>query len=164
MIESQAGGKLLSVLNRRTSLMEQLTGIFSMFRLVAIAALAGSLFFFADAQQASAQYVTTYYTPAPAVGVIPVRRGLFGLRTGYVPVVTGTVPVPVTTMYAPAPVTTMYAPAPVTTMYAPAPVMAAPVTTYYAPAPIMAAPVTTYYAPAPVSVRAYYTPTIYVGR
>lgn len=126
-----------------------------MFRLVAIAALAGSLFFFADAQQASAQYVTTYYTPAPAVGVIPVRRGLFGLRTGYVPVVTGTVPVPVTTMYAPAPVTTMYAPAPV---------MAAPVTTYYAPAPIMAAPVTTYYAPAPVSVRAYYTPTIYVGR
>jgi len=155
MIESQAGGKLLSELNRRTSLMEQLTGIFSMFRLVAIAALAGSLFFFADAQQASAQYVTTYYTPAPAVGVIPVRRGLFGLRTGYVPVVTGTVPVPVTTMYAPAPVTTMYAPAPV---------MAAPVTTYYAPAPIMAAPVTTYYAPAPVSVRAYYTPTIYVGR
>lgn len=126
-----------------------------MFRLVAIAALAGSLFFFADVQPASAQYVTTYYAPAPAVGVVPVRRGLFGLRTGYVPVVTGTVPVPVTTMYAPAPVTTMYAPTPV---------MAAPVTTYYAPAPVVAAPVTAYYAPAPVSVRAYYTPTIYVGR
>ncbi len=139
-----------------------------MFRLAAIAALAGSLFFMADVQQASAQYVTSYYAPAPAVGVIPVRRGLFGLRTGYVPVVAGTVPVPVTTMYAPAPVTTMYAPAPVTTMYAPAPVtamyapapvMAPPLTTFYAPAPV-----TTFYAPAPMTMRTYYQPSIYVGR
>ncbi len=130
-----------------------------MFRLAAIAALAGSLFFMADVQQASAQYVTSYYAPAPAVGVIPVRRGLFGLRTGYVPVVAGTVPVPVTTMYAPAPVTTMYAPTPVTTMYAPAPVMAPPITTFYAPAPV-----TTFYAPAPMTMRTYYQPSIYVGR
>ncbi|MDG1810058.1 MAG: hypothetical protein P8J91_11875 [Pirellulaceae bacterium] len=130
-----------------------------MFRLAAIAALAGSLFFMADVQQASAQYVTSYYAPAPAVGVIPVRRGLFGLRTGYVPVVAGTVPVPVTTMYAPAPVTTMYAPMPVTTMYAPAPVMAPPITTFYAPAPV-----TTFYAPAPMTMRTYYQPSIYVGR
>lgn len=130
-----------------------------MFRLAAIAALAGSLFFMADVQQASAQYVTSYYAPAPAVGVIPVRRGLFGLRTGYVPVVAGTVPVPVTTMYAPAPVTAMYAPMPVTTMYAPAPVMAPPITTFYAPAPV-----TTFYAPAPMTMRTYYQPSIYVGR
>ena len=112
-----------------------------MFRLAAIAALAGSLFFMADVQQASAQYVTSYYAPAPAVGVIPVRRGLFGLRTGYVPVVAGTVPVPVTTMYAPAPV------------------MAPPITTFYAPAPV-----TTFYAPAPMTMRTYYQPSIYVGR
>ena len=130
-----------------------------MFRLAAIAALAGSLFFMADVQQASAQYVTSYYAPAPAVGVIPVRRGLFGLRTGYVPVVAGTVPVPVTTMYAPAPVTAMYAPMPVTTMYAPAPVMAPPITTFSAPAPV-----TTFYAPAPMTMRTYYQPSIYVGR
>ena len=125
-----------------------------MFRLAAILALAGSIFIFADVQQTEAQVVTTYYAPAPAVGVVPVRRGLLGLRTGYVPVVTGTVAVPVTTMYAPAPalVTTMYAPAPVTTMYAPA-----PVTTYYAPAPV-----TTYYPPARVTT--WYAPTIYVGR
>ena len=138
-----------------------------MFRFAAVFAIAGSLFFIADVQHVKAQYVTTYYAPAPTVGVVPVRRGLFGLRTEYVPVVTGSVPVPVTTMYAPAPVTTMYAPAPVTTMYAPAPVTTmyapAPVTTYYAPARVVPlAPVTTYYAPAPVTT--YYRPSIYVGR
>ena len=133
-----------------------------MLRLAAIVAIAGSIFFMADVPTTQAQVVTTYYAPAPTVGVVPVRRGLFGLRTDYVPVVTGTVPVPVTTTFAPAPVTTFYAPAPVVT---------APVTTYFAPAPVVAAPVPvrTFYAPvvpAPAPVTTYFAPapTIYVGR
>ena len=124
-----------------------------MIKFAATLAVAGMMFVVAEIPQAEAQVVTTYYAPAPAVGVVPVRRGLFGLRRDYVPVVVGTAPVPVTTYYAPPPVTTTYyAPAPVTTYYAPAPVATvAPVTTYYAPAPV---PVTTYYAP----------PPIYIGR
>jgi hypothetical protein len=127
-----------------------------MSRIAAIVALTGSLFFMADVQDAQAQYVTTWYTPAPTVGVVPVRRGLFGLRTDYVPVVTGSVPVPVTSVVTPAPGT-------VTTMYAPATVYSPPVTNYYMPM-VPVTPVTTYYAPPPVPVTTYYTPPILIGR
>ena len=100
--------------------------------------------FFAVAQPAQAQVaVTTYYPAAPAVTYLPERRGLFGQRLVYRPVVTNVAPVvvapaPVTTYYAPAVRAAYYAPAPVTTYYAPA-----PVTTYYAPA-VRVAPVTVY--------------------
>lgn len=88
--------------------------------------------------------VTSYYPSQPVVRYMRVRRGLFGLRRGYVPVVSYPPQRAVTSYYAPAaPVTTYYAPAqPITTYYAPA--APATTTTYYAPAP----PVTTYYAPA----------------
>ncbi len=118
-----------------------------MLKFVAITAVLGAMFLFTDISNAQAQTtVTTYYQPAPSVGYVPVRRGLLGLRTGWVPVVAQPAPVPVTTYYAPAPVTTFYAPSPtVTTFYAPPAVSTVtPVTTYYAPAPV---PVTTYYAP-----------------
>ncbi len=133
-----------------------------MFKFAAMFAVATALFFTADVRESAAQVVTTYYAPAPVVGVVPVRRGVFGWRTGYAPVVAGTVPVPVTSYYAPAPVpvTSYYAPAPVpvTSYYAPAPV---PVTSFYAPAPM----VRTFYAPAPVPVTTFYAPPrIYVGR
>ena len=130
-----------------------------LFKFLALLTLAFMVTSFAEARTAVAQVpVTTYYSAAPTVHYLPVRRGLFGLRRGYVPVVSSAAPVAVTSYYAPAPpvmtyhapVTTYYAPAAVTTTYyAPA----APVTTYYAPA----APVTTYYAPAaPASVTTYY--------
>ncbi len=67
-----------------------------MFKYVAILAVASMVFFAGDVQQAHGQYVTTYYAPAPAVPVVPVRHGLFGLRTSLVPVA------PVTTVYSPA--------------------------------------------------------------
>lgn len=86
--------------------------------------------------------VTTYQPVQPVVAYYPVRRGLFGRRIVYRPVVTYAVPA---------------ASVPVTTYYAPA---APPVTTYYAPAaPVVTAPVTTYYAPAPVTTY-YYAPVI----
>lgn len=129
-----------------------------MLKFAATVAVAGMIFFVADVPQAQAQVVTTYYAPAPSIGVVPVRRGLFGLRTGYAPVVINPAPIPVTTMYAPAPVTTYYAPAPVTSYYAPA-----PVTTYYAPAAPVT-PYTTYYAPAPLPVTTYYAPPVYIRR
>ncbi len=130
-----------------------------MLKFAATIAVAGMIFFVADMPQAQAQVVTTYYAPAPSVGVVPVRRGLFGLRTGYAPVVINPAPIPVTTMYAPAPVTTYYAPAaPVTSYYAPA-----PVTTYYAPAAPVT-PYTTYYAPAPLPVTTYYAPPVIYRR
>jgi hypothetical protein len=98
----------------------------------------------ADSEQASAQspvVVTTYSPVQPVVAYYPQRRGLFGRRIVYRPVVTYAVPA---------------TPVPATTYYAPA----APVTTYYAPAPRIApAPVTTYYAPAPVTTY-YYAPVI----
>ena len=132
-----------------------------MLRAIALLAVAGTFFFIQDVQRADAQVVTTYYAPATAVGVVPVRRGVLGLRRGYVPVV-GTVAVPVTTHYAP-PVTTYYPPAPVTTTYyAPAPV---PVTTYYPPARVTtyyAPPVPAYYVAPPV--RTYYAPPVIIGR
>ena len=106
---------------------------------------------------------TTFVPAAPVVGFVPERRGLFGLRTVYRPVVGFPAAAPVTvarpvivsrpvTVARPVivtqPVTTYYAPAaPTTTYYAPA----APTTTYYAPA----APTTTYYAPA---APTYYAP------
>ena len=104
----------------------------------------------ASAQQPAA--VTTYYPPQPVVTYRPVRRGLFGLRRGYVPTVSYTSPSALTSYYAPAaPVTTYYAPsAPTVTYYAPS----APVTTYYAPS----TSVTTYNAPSPVTT--YYAPSV----
>lgn len=131
-----------------------------MLRIVATLSVAGMIFFCFEVQQTQAQVVTTYYAPAPSIGVVPVRRGLFGLRHGYVPVVTGTVAVPVTTAYAPAPVMAFYAPTPVTRYYAPAPV---PVTAFYAPAPPVV-PVKTYYAPRPLPVSTYYMPGVIIGR
>jgi hypothetical protein len=90
---------------------------------------------FAIAQPAQAQVaVTAYYPAAPVVTYLPERRGLFGQRLVYRPVVTHAAPVAV----APAPVTTYYAPAVRACYYAPA-----PVTTYYAPA-VPVAPVTVY--------------------
>jgi hypothetical protein len=98
---------------------------------------------FAAAQPAQAQIpvaVTAYYPAAPVVTYLPERRGLFGQRLVYRPVVSYAAPAVAVPAVA-APVTTYYAPAaPVTTYYAPAP----PVTTYYAPPPV-----TTYYAPSP---------------
>ena len=131
-----------------------------MIRTLAMLAVAGAFFLIQDVQRADAQVVTTYYAPTTAVGVVPVRTGVFGLRRGYVPVV-GTVAVPVTSHYA-APVTTYYPPAPVTTTtyYPPAPVTTyyppARVTTYYAP------PVPAYYVAPPV--RTYYAPPVIIGR
>lgn len=123
------------------------------------------LVFVVSADESKAQgpaVVTTYYPPQPVVSYIPERRGLFGWRVGYRPIVSYSAPA-VSAVAAPAPVTTYYAPAPtVTTRYAPAaPVVVAPapVTTHYAPAaPVVTAPapVTTRYAPAapaPVTVR-----------
>ncbi len=122
-----------------------------MLKFATVVALFGMIFFVADSTPSQAQVVTTYYAPAPSVGVVPVRKGLFGLRRGYVPVVVSAVPVAVTNRYAPAPVTSFYAPAPVTTFYSPASVRTA-----YAPAPV-----TSYYAPAPVTT--YYAPTVIIG-
>ena len=128
-----------------------------MIKLVVITAVVFGAILVSDISEGEAQTVTTYYATTPSVGYVPVRRGLFGLRRGYVPVVTGTVQVPVRTYVTPAPVTTFYAPAPaVTTFYAPA-----PVTTYYAPAPRT---VTTFYAPAPRPVTTYYPPTVIINR
>jgi hypothetical protein len=147
-----------------------------------LAAVVCGLMFVLSADESKAQgpaVVTTYYPAQPVVSYIPERRGLFGWRIGYRPVVSYAAPAvsavaaPVTTYYAPSPTVTTYyappapivaAPAPVTTYYAPpAPVVAAPapVTTYYAPpAPVVAAPapVTVRYAPAPVVT--YYPPLI----
>lgn len=125
-----------------------------------------------ESRVANAQVaVTTYYPAQPVVGYMPVRRGLFGLRRGYVPVVSYAAPSAVTSYYVPsAPVVTNYAPvAPTTTYYVPS----APTTTYYVPsAPtttyyVPSAPVTTYYAPAAPVVSApvttYYPGTVVIG-
>jgi hypothetical protein len=120
-----------------------------MLKITLTLAVTGTMFVLTGLQDATAQVVTTYYAPAPAVSLVPVRRGLLGLRTGYAPVVTGIVPVPVTSYYAPVvepawsqSVTSYYAP-PAAVPYAVSPVQTVtPVTLYYAPAPV---PVTTYY-------------------
>ncbi|RCS52684.1 hypothetical protein DTL42_07540 [Bremerella cremea] len=138
-----------------------------MFRslLIAGAVLVAPLFTTTFAQ---AQVVTTVAPPI-AVGYVPVRTGLFGLRTTMKPVlVPGAVttyvenPVvttnylPTTTYYQPE-VTTYYQPEETTTYYAP-PVVN---TTYYEPLnaqPAPLAPVTTsYYQPAPANT--YYRKT-----
>jgi hypothetical protein len=117
-----------------------------MFKFAALVTLTGTLFFAADIQQTRAQVAVAWYAPAPAVGVVPVRYGLLGLRRGYAPVVVGTAPVPLSAYYAPAPVTSYYAPAPVTTLYAPA------------------TPVSAWYAPTPLPVTTWYAPPVYMGR
>lgn len=107
------------------------------------------------AETAQAQVVTTV-APPTAVGYIPVRTGLLGLRTSMKPVlvpgatttyVNGPV---VTTNYVPT--TTYYQPQVTTSYYTP------PVanTTYYAPttapaATTVAPATTTYYPPAPTT-------------
>jgi hypothetical protein len=115
---------------------------------------------------ASAQSPVAIQPVAPAVvGYTAERRGLFGRRVVYRPVlapVAAAVPVaPVVTAARPvfaAPVTVNYAPAvaPVTVRYAPAAVRyapaVAPVTVRYAPT---VAPVTVRYAPAVAPVAAY---------
>jgi hypothetical protein len=123
-------------------------------RMIAFAALVTVGVLIVSSEPANAQVpvpVTAYYaTPvAPVVTYLPERRGLFGQRLVYRPVVGYTAP-------AVAPVAAPI----VAPVAAPAVVPAAPVTTYYAPAPV---PVTTFrpvapvvIAPAPVSV--YYPP------
>ena len=112
------------------------------------------------ADSAQAQYVTTAVAPPTAVGYVPVRTGLLGLRTTMKPVL---VPGAVTTYVNNPVVTTNYLPT--TTYYTPqvqpAQVQTAyytpeATTTYYtptaSPAPVTQAPVnTTYYTPAPTA-------------
>lgn len=119
------------------------------------------------AETVEAQVYTTV-APPTAVGYIPVRRGLFGLRSElqpvFVPGATATVvnrPV-VTTNYAPT--TTYYTPT--TSYYAPTTSYYAPTTSNYTPevtsAYYVAPETTTYYAPASQVVPAtatYSAPT-----
>jgi len=134
---------------------------------VGLALLASGVLFVLVADDAKAQRpmaVTAYYPPQSVVTYLPERRGLFGQRFVYRPVVSyaapavSTVPAPRVVSIAPTPTTTYYAPSiAVTTYYAP-PV---PVTTYYPPpAPVIVAPapVTVRYRPAPVIT--YYPPVI----
>lgn len=103
----------------------------------------------AEAQVVVSTPVATYPT---AVGYVPTRTGLFGLRTTMRPVYGGVTTVNavnyvspvVTTNYAPA-TTTYYAPTTATTTYY-APTTAT--TTYYAPTTTAVVPTTTYYRPA----------------
>jgi len=114
-------------------------------------------------EAAEAQVYTTV-APPTAVGYIPVRRGLFGLRSGLQPVVvpsatTTTVvnrPVvttnyaPTTTSYTPNVTTAYYAPPATTTYYAPTS-QVVPATTYAAPTTVNYYPKTYWYStPAPV--------------
>ena len=122
----------------------------------AIAAVSASVWLVSDVQEAEAQ-VAAIYTPhvvQPTVTYMPVRRGLFGLRRGVVPVAGyATVSPAVTTYRVPAVATTTY--------YAPAPVVVAarhpPVVTRYAPPVVTryAPPVVTRYAPPPVVTTRY---------
>ncbi|WP_207398876.1 hypothetical protein [Bremerella alba] len=104
-------------------------------------------------------YTTTTVAPPTAVGYIPVRRGLFGLRSELQPVfvpgaATTVVNRPVvTTNYAPttsyyAPTTSYYQPEVTTAYYAPP-----ATTTYYAPTPQVVPAASTY--PAPTTVNYY---------
>ena len=122
---------------------------------------------FAFERDANAQYPVAAQPVAPAVvGYAAQRRGLFGRRVVYRPVVA---PVPVAAVPV-APVVTAARPviaAPVTVGYAPA---VAPVTVRYAPvtvqyAPAVVAPVAAYrIAPAPIvaPVRTYRVAVPYV--
>ena len=121
--------------------------------------LSGALLACYTQESAAQVVVTSYYPSPPVVRYMRVRRGLFGLRRAYIPVVSYVLQRAVTSYYAPAtPITTYYAP-PVTTYYAPA----EPVTTYYAPAVTTydapAEPITTYYAPA-TPTTTYYAPPV----
>ncbi len=126
---------------------------------------------------ANAQYPVAVQPVAPAVvGYTAERRGLFGRRVVYRPIVAPVAAAPVVTAARPvlaAPVTMNYAPevAPVTMNYAPA--VAPPVTVRYAPvtvgtAPVVApvttyrvAPVTTYrVAPIVAPFRSYRVPIV----
>lgn len=103
---------------------------------------------------AEAQVYTTV-APPTAVGYIPVRRGLFGLRSDLQPIV---VPGAATTVVNRPVVTTNYAPttayyAPTTSYYAPTTTNYAPTTSYYTPEVT-----TAYYAP-PAATTTYYAPT-----
>lgn len=104
-------------------------------------------FSLAAGSRADAQYAVAVQPVAPAVvGYTAQRRGLFGRRIVYRPIVA---PVAVAPVAVAAPVTVAR---PVVTAYRPAVV---PVASYYAPpAPV----VTSYYAPAAPVVRSYYAP------
>jgi hypothetical protein len=100
-------------------------------------------FSLASASRADAQYAVAVQPVAPAVvGYTAQRRGLFGRRIVYRPIVA---PVAVAPVAVARPVVTAYRPA-VASYYAPA---APVVTSYYAPV------VRSYYAPV---VRSYYAP------
>jgi len=136
-----------------------------------VAGLIASFMALAVQSDAKGQYAVAVQPVTPAVvGYAAERRGLFGRRVVFRPVV-GQVPIaPVVTVAQPiftapiiAPVTVGYAPV-VTQYQAPVPVATyyrapAPVATYYrAPAPV----VTYYRAPAPVlPIRAYRVPVRY---
>ncbi|TWT31862.1 hypothetical protein [Blastopirellula retiformator] len=116
--------------------------------LLAVASLSG-------AAQAQVVVSTPVVATPQVVGVVPVRRGLFGLRTSYRPVY-GTAVTPVqSTFYMPSssvsPVQTSY--------YAPAATVAPIQTSFYAPAATAAPVQTTYYgataAPRPVTTTRF---------
>ena len=96
---------------------------------------------------AEAQVVVTAPT---AVGYVPVRTGLFGLRTTMKPVVA-----PATTAYYAPAVTAPVVTAPVVTNYAPTTTYYTPTTTYYTPTTSYYTPTTTYYTP----TTSYYLPS-----
>ena len=122
---------------------------------VACCAAVVALFSMMSADRAEAQYPVVVQPVAPAVvGYAAERRGLFGLRRVYRPIVApvATAPVAVETPVAVArPVVTTYRPAvaPVTSYYAPA---APVVRSYYAPVAPVAVPVRTYRVPVPTYV------------
>ncbi len=78
--------------------------------------------------KSSAQVVTTFVPAAPVVSFVPVRRGLFGLRTGFRPVVSFPAAVPMATFVSATPVTVW------------SPIVGQPVTTWR---PMSVAPTTT---------------------
>lgn len=99
---------------------------------------------------AEAQVYTTV-APPTAVGYIPVRRGLFGLRSELQPVV---VPSAATTVVNRPVVTTNYAPT--TSYYTPTTSYYTPTTSYYTPTTYT--PTTSYYTPE-VTTAYYSAPT-----
>lgn len=117
-------------------------GIVMFKQLLIVGAVALAPLFAAEAVEAQ---VYTTVAPPTAVGYIPVRRGLFGLRSELQPVV---VPGAATTVVNRPVVTTNYAPT--TTYYAPT------TTSYYTPTTSYYTPTTSYYAP----TTTYYTPEV----
>ena len=114
-------------------------------------------FSLASASRAEAQYAVAVQPVAPAVvGYTAQRRGLFGRRVVYRPVVAPVAVAPVA-VEAPVTVARPVVSAPITVAR---PVIAAPVvTSYYAPA---APVVRSYYAPPAPVVRSYYAPPVVV--